>query len=274
VVETDTSPLAGKRVVITRAALQSADLSDKLRGCGAIPVLLPLVKFAPPEDYAPLDAALLQWKRFNWVMFTSAYAMQAVTARAARFGRNLAKAGAPPNVAVVGPATREKAERAGFSVAYTARTHVGVALAEELGERLKKRRVLLPRSDRANPDLPSALRRMGAEVTEVVAYRTVRPSDGDQDLVARVAKGDADAILFFSPSAVHTFIELVGRERLNALQARTVMASIGPVTAAALRKAGIQRIVVPAEATADAVVGALESHFATSKRFSAGAKPA
>lgn len=272
--DTDTSPLAGKRVVITRAALQSADLYDKLRGCGAIPVLLPLVWFAPPEDYAPLDAALLQWKRFNWVMFTSAHAVQAVTARAGRFGRNLAKAGAPPNVAVVGPATREKAEKAGFSVAYTARTHVGVALAEEFGERLKKRRVLLPRSDRASPDLPSALRRMGAEVTEVVAYRTQRPSDGDQDLVARVARGDADAILFFSPSAVHTFIELVGRERLNALQARTVMASIGPVTAAALRKAGIQRIVAPAEATADAVVGALESHFATSKRFSARAKPA
>lgn len=257
------SPLAGKRVVITRAALQSSELYDRLKGCGAVPVLLPLIEFAPPQDYAPLDTALLKWKQFDWVIFTSAYAVQAVMVRAIRFGRNLSKGGAPPRVAVVGPATRDKAEKAGFSVEHTAQTHLGVALAEELGAaRLRKQRILLPRSDRANPDLPAALRKLGAEVTEIVAYRTLRPSDADQQGVARVARGEADAILFFSPSAVHTFVELVGRERVAALQNRIAMASIGPVTAKALREAGVQRIVTPAEASAEAVVQALENCFA------------
>lgn len=260
--EVGRSPLAGRRVVITRAALQSSELYQKLSSIGAVPILLPLVSFAPPENYTEMDAALLKWRTFDWVMFTSAYGVQAVVARSARFGRNLAKGGAPPYVAVVGPATKQKAEKAGFFVEHMATSHVGIALAEELADRLRGTRVLLPRSDRANPDLPTALQRLGAEVTEIIAYRTIRPSDADQERIARVAKGEADAILFFSPSAVQSFIDLVGRERLSALQNRVAMTAIGPVTAKALREASVQRIVMAAEATASAVVQALEGCFA------------
>ena len=261
-VELSRSPLAGKRVVITRAALQSSELFDKLKHRGAIPVVLPLITFAPPDDYAPLDSALRRWKQFDWVIFTSAFAVQEVVLRAVRFGRNLAKGGAPPDIAVVGPATKEKAEKAGFVVEHQAQTHLGVALAQELGERVRNKSVLLPRSDRANPDLPSALRDLRADVTEVTAYKTLRPTEADKEAIGRIAKGEADAVLFFSPSAVHTFIDLVGRERVKTLQAKMAMASIGPVTAAALRDAGVHRIITASEATSDAVVTALEGCFA------------
>ena len=259
--EAPASPLAGKRIVITRAAPQSSELFEKLSSSGAIPILLPLVSFAAPENYAPLDAALLQWSRFDWAMFTSAVAVQAVIARAARLGCALAKV-SPPQIAVVGPATQAKAEEAGFAVDHTAQTHVGVALAEELGKRLNGKRVLLPRSDRANPDLPDALKKLGAEVTQVVAYRTLRPTDADKEKLAGVARGEADAILFFSPSAVHNFVELSGRKQLSTLQDRVAMAAIGPVTANALRELGVHRIVLAPEPSASAVVDALESRFA------------
>jgi uroporphyrinogen-III synthase len=262
VAESSTSPLAGKRVVITRAALESSELLERLSGFGAIPIFLPLISFAAPESYAPLDTALLEWSRFDWVMFTSAYAVQALITRAARQGRSVTKNAATPRIAVVGPATKDKAEKAGFFVHHMARTHLGVALAEELGDSLRGKRVLLPRSDRANPDLPSALRKFGAQVTEVVAYRTVRPTDADQEKLAGVARGEADAILFFSPSAVHSFVELSGRKQLSILQDRVAMAAIGPVTARALREFGVHRIVLASEPSAAAVVQALESRFA------------
>ena len=262
--EASASPLAGKRIVITRAALQSSELFEKLSESGAIPILLPLVTFAAPESYVPLDSALFQWSRFDWVMFTSAFAVQAVMGRASRQGRTLTKNAPPPHIAVVGPATREKAEKLGFCVEHTAQTHVGVALAEELRDRLSGKRVLLPRSDRASPDLPSALRKLGANITEVIAYRTLRPTDADQEKLARVARGEADAILFFSPSAVHNFVELSGRKQLNILQHRVAMAAIGPVTAGALREVGVHRIVLAQEPSASAVLKALESRFAKS----------
>jgi uroporphyrinogen III methyltransferase/synthase len=263
VAELPQSPLAGKRIVITRAALQSSELFDKLSGSGAIPILLPLISFAPPHDYAPLDAALSQWNRLDWVMFTSAFAVQAVVARAARLRRNLAAGAPPPYIAVVGPATRDKASQAGFAVEHIAQTHVGVALANELGKRVRGKRVLLPRSNRANPDLPLALAKNGAQVTEIVAYRTLRPIDADREQLARVTRGEADAILFFSPSAVHSFLELSGKKQLSILQDRIAIAAIGPVTARALRDAGVHRIVLAPEPTASAVVTALASRFAT-----------
>src|SRR5260370_17837778 len=148
---------------------------------GAIPVLLPLISFAAPESYATLDAEVVEWSRCDWVMFTSAYAVQAVMGRAARQGRILTKNAPTPRIGVVGPVTKDKAEKAGFSVHHMARTHLGVALAEELVGSLRGKRVLLPRSDRANPDLPSALRKLGAHATEATPYRPVRPRDPDQE---------------------------------------------------------------------------------------------
>ena len=267
------SPLAGKRVVITRTVQQSSELFEKLTCRAAVPILLPLVSFAPPEDYAPLDTALFQWERFDWVLFTSANAVQAVVARSTALSRNLHKAGKSAAVAVVGPGTKGEAERGGFSIDYVAKTHLGVALAEELGARLREKNVFLPHSDRANPDLPKALRLLGAKLIDVVAYRTLPPADVDRDRVARVLTGEADALLFFSPSAVHNFIDLVGCQKLRDLQNNVAVAAVGPVTAAALRDAGVQRIVMAADTTAAAVVDSLEEHFAASnRRFTAGAK--
>ena len=261
-------------MVITRAVLQSSELHEKLTSSGAIPILLPLISFAPPDDFEAVDAALLEWKRFDWVIFTSAYGVQSVISRAATLSRDLVGGGSPPSIAVVGPATKEKAEREGFSVHHAARTHLGIALAKELGNLVRGRHVLLPRSDRANPDLPATLQRLGAKVTEVIAYRTVRPSDADQDRLARVAKGEVDAMLFFSPSAVHSFVELAGSEALTHLQNRVAIAAIGPVTAAALREIGVQRVVQAQEATPGAVIAALERYFASAEELKAGVRRA
>lgn len=274
-VEAAASPLAGKRVVITRAALQSSELFETLSSRGAIPISLPLVSFAVPQDYAPIDAALLQWDQFDWVIFTSANAVQAVVTRSKTLGRDLNQARKSPRIAVVGPATRDGAQKSGFSVDHAAKTHLGIALAQELGPRLRDKSVFLPRSDRANPDLPAALRRLGAKVTEVAAYRTVRPTATDQQRVARIVQSEADAVLFFSPSAVHNLTELLGRDLLGRLQHRVALAAIGPVTAGALGELGVQRMLMAADTTTAAVVHALEQHFAGSeKRSAAGVKPA
>jgi uroporphyrinogen III methyltransferase/synthase len=108
-----------------------------------------------------------------------------------------------------------------------------------------------------------ALAKNGAQVTEVIAYRTLRPVDADQERLARVSRGEADAILFFSPSAVHSFLELAGKKQLSILQDRMAITAIGPVTARALHEAGVRRILEATEPTAAAVLNALESRFAT-----------
>jgi uroporphyrinogen-III synthase len=263
------SPLAGKIVIVTRAEAQSTEICAELKGRGATARLLPLISFAPPESYEELDATLRGIESFDWVLFTSANAVQALERRGEQLGLHLDTAANLPRAAAVGPATSDAAEAAGFSVEYVATDHSGAGLARELGAELRDKKVLLPRSDRANPELPDALRRSGAVVTEVVAYRNLPPSTTDRGKVQESVSGGVDAILFYSPSAVQNFVELLGRQRLGTLQGRVVMVAIGHATSAALSSAGIQRIARAADTTTKAVVEALEGHLARTKRRSA-----
>jgi len=275
VAEASPSPLDGRRIVITRSAAQSVMLAKELSARGAIPVVLPLVSFADPEDFAPFDRAIAEIQQFDWIVLTSAQAVRAVVKRGEELGRSLIRSGSKLRIASVGPVTAEAARQAGLPVEYVAETHTGAALAEELGDRLQGARVFLPRSDRANPDLPAALKRSGAQVTEVIAYRTLKPTDVDQRNLRQMAEGAADAVLFFSPSAVQHFADLFGGEQLRALQDKLAITAVGPVTANVLRQAGVGRTVLAGDTTAAAVVNALEKHFAgTVKRAPAGTKRA
>jgi uroporphyrinogen III methyltransferase / synthase len=267
------SSLAGKRIVITRAAAQGELLAKELSARGAIPVVIPLVSFSEPEDLAPLDRAIAEIEQFDWLILTSAQAVRAVAQRAAGLQRPPVRADNRLQVACVGPVTAEAARKANFAVEYVAATHNGVALANELGSRLHRAKLLLPRSDCANPDLPAALKRYGAQVTEVIAYRTLRPAEANQNGLQEICAGDAHAVLFFSPSAVQYFVELVGAERLQLFQDKLAITAVGPVTAHSLREAGVQRAVVAADTTAASVIEALENHFASAtKAAPAGVK--
>ncbi|PYT46630.1 MAG: hypothetical protein DMG47_03580 [Acidobacteria bacterium] len=89
----------------------------------------------------------------------------------------------------------------------------------------------------------------------------------------QIAEGDTDAVLFFSPSAVQHFGELLGSQQLRALQDKLAITAVGPVTANALREAGVRRLVISTDTTAASVIEALEEHFAgTVKQASTGAK--
>ncbi|MDP9337705.1 MAG: uroporphyrinogen-III synthase [Acidobacteriota bacterium] len=267
--KTALSTLAAKRVVITRAPRQSVELIEKLTTLGAIPDSLPLVAFAAPEDYGPMDAALHQLETFDWIIFTSENAVRAVVKRAGLRGNLRNVAGRRSRAAAVGPATAAAAERAGFFIDYQAQTHSGAALAHELRERLRGQTVFLPRSDRANPDLPRLLKEYGAYVTEAIAYRTVVPVNLDREKVAQIVNGEADAILFFSPTAVEHFAGLVGETVMRQLQHQLAITAVGPITAHALKQSGVHKSVVAGDTTVDAVIAALAMRFASAMKVSA-----
>src|SRR5256885_3533836 len=124
-------------------------LAKELSARGAIPVVLPLVSFADPEDFAPFDRAIAEIQQFDWIILTSAQAVRAVVKRGEELERSLMRSGSKLRIASVGPVTAEAARQAGFPVEHVAETHTGAALAEELGDRLQGARVFLPRSDRA-----------------------------------------------------------------------------------------------------------------------------
>jgi uroporphyrinogen III methyltransferase / synthase len=266
--------LAGKRVVITRAAEQSETLVKALQEQGAVPVVLPMVAFAPPDDWRALDHAIRKIESYDWLFLTSQNALRALQERSESLGIPLAETAGKLKIAAVGPATARAAEHVGLQVEYVAVKHQGTAMAEELAGRVRGKSVLLPRSDRANPDLVARLKELGAVVEEVVAYKTVPPDEANVARSKHALSSGADAVLFFSPSAVHHLQEILRPEEFAELSRRTLFAAIGPVTEKALREAKVERVAMARDTTVGAVIEVLREHFSAGRvNWPAGANP-
>jgi uroporphyrinogen III methyltransferase/synthase len=232
-------PLAGKRIVLTRAPEQAREWVRALEQMGAEVVLLPTVAFAPPEDWRSLDEELQRLDCFDAVLFLSKNAVRYVLDRCAQLGIKFEMFPSPKRViAAVGPGTAGALAARGLRVDYVAKGRTGEALAGELRQSLRGRKVLLPRSDRGDDRLVHSLRVAGAEVTAVIAYRTTAPETLDPAILSRIRRADVDAIVFASPSAYHNLADALGTAEAAALSTRVQFVAIGPTTARAIRESG------------------------------------
>jgi uroporphyrinogen-III synthase len=230
------APLAGQRVVVTRALHQAGELSAALAALGAEVALLPLLEIVPPRDGRALERAASELPLYDWLVFTSANAVEAFLP--------LAGGALPARLAVaaVGPATA--AALAGWEI--EPRLVAGQSDAEGLVAALaphvtRRRRVLLPQAADARPALMEGLMAAGAEAVTVTAYEKRRPAEAESRARELFAHGPLGWVTFTSPRIVGEFwkvlelLELVGDPPLESLRA----ASIGPVTSAELHRRGI-----------------------------------
>lgn len=229
-------PLAGRRVLVTRALQQAGKFSDGLRALGAEPVEVPVLEIVAPESYAPLDDAIQHLDRYDWLILTSSNTLQAVSARGVRFGVNPANAEGL-KVAAVGSATAEAARHYGFHVAVVPEAYVAESLVSAVGDLAHGKRVLLPRAAVARDVIPDALRVAGALVDVVEAYRNVMPNAAPEQLRQAVADG-LDAATFTSSSSVTHLAEAARAAGIAWPLAGVPAVSIGPITSQTLRELG------------------------------------
>lgn len=234
-------PLFGRRVVITRPAHQTHALARTLGELGAEVIPLPAIATVPPADgYRALDGAAARVGTYDWVVFTSANAVEPFLSRVGDMRRL-----AGVRLAAIGPATAGAVTGWRVGVDLVAPTHVAESLVEVFPE--GPGRVLLPRAAVARDVLPRGLAAKGWEVDVVEAYRTV-PAPAEPSAV-EAARG-ADAICFTSSSTVTAHLG-AGRP------VPPVVVCIGPVTAATARDAGLEVTAVAEPHTAEGIVTAL-----------------
>lgn len=257
-------PLFGKRVLVTRTEEQAGEMLAALREAGATPVLAPMLRLAPPESWAEVDAALDRIESYDVLLVTSANAVRRLAERAADRGRPLSKFAG--RVVCVGPQSAEATVRQGLPVhAIPAESFDAEGLLEALSReqgpadgplRAAGRHFLLPHGDLARDTLPEGLRAAGARVEAVCVYRTLPPETDATALRERLLRGELDVLTFTSPSTARHFAALLDAEALEAAR-RCLVAAIGPVTAEALRVVGLAPDLVPERAGARELVAAV-----------------
>jgi uroporphyrinogen III methyltransferase/synthase len=261
----DERPLFGKKIVVTRSREQAGDLVDLLESLGAEPIEAPMIRVEAPDDYGPLDKAAAEAGTYDWIIFTSANGVDFFMRRLLAGSGDVRDLKGVRLVAI-GPATAERLARHGLRVDLEPAESRAEAICDalrELGD-IRGKRFLLPRADIAREVLPDELRKSGADVTEVIAYRTVLAEierEGDPDIYRMLLEKRVDVVTFTSASTVKNFVQIFGVEQAPDLLNATKVASIGPVTAEAAEQYGIKTAIMPKEYTIPALVQAIVDHF-------------
>jgi len=261
-------PLAGKRIVITRAAEQAPTFFRALNEKGADVTVLPCIDFVPPEDWSALDSAFSRLTQFDWIAFTSQNAVRFFSQRAREL--NLAPLdlrAAGPKIAALGAATAEVARKEGLPPDFDATpARSGSEFVAAFAPLARGTNILLPTSDQAGDRIAEALRAVAGNITSVVAYRTCMPESLDGDALGRIRREGADLIFFGSPSAFRNFVEMVGKDTLDCLMKSSGFGAIGPTTARAIRDAGVQVNFEAPQPNTDDVIQAMTRYFALGNR--------
>jgi uroporphyrinogen-III synthase len=232
-------PLAGRRILVTRARHQAQALAARLRRLGASVMAIPSIELRPPRSFRPLDSALRRIDRYDWLILTSVNGVTALFPRLRKLGlsrRHLQHL----RVAAIGPATKAEVERRGLRVHVMPAEYVAESVVRSLRRRVKGKRVLLVRAKVARDILPKALRRAGAKVDVVEAYQTVAPPQSRRLLRNVLRDRRPHWVTFTSSSTARNFALLVGAGRVRTALKGVRVASIGPVTTRTLRTLGLR----------------------------------
>lgn len=257
--------LKGRCVLVTRALHQAAALAGPLAALGAEVLVAPVIATVDPTDWSEADAAIEALRGYDWVVFTSANAVDRFFGRMESRGVSADRL-AETKIAAVGPATDRRLRELGITPDLVPADHRAEGLLEAFrgmgaGEGW---RVLIPRAEQAREILPDSLREAGVEVDVVTVYRTV-PAEPDHSVVERLRAGEVDVVTFTSPSTARHFLawaEAVGLDAGGVMQ-RIAAASIGPVTTEALRQLGYDVPIEAAHSTAAGLTEAIVAHFAS-----------
>ncbi len=254
-------PLAGKRILITRAKSQSAGFAADLKGLGAEVIEFPTIEIVPPLRWDALDGYVDQLPSYDWIIFTSANGVKFFWQRLKERKKDPSL---PPflKVCAIGPATAKELKDKKVRVEYIPEEYVAEAILKGFAKKsVHGMRILLARAKVARDVLPKGLRQMGAKVDVVEVYRTIKPRGGARKLRRLFSDGRIDLITFTSSSTVNHFADLLKKEDVASVLKDTVIACIGPITTGTAKELGLKVRIQPKEFTIPALTKAIVEYF-------------
>ncbi|NQU25011.1 MAG: uroporphyrinogen-III C-methyltransferase [Candidatus Nealsonbacteria bacterium] len=246
-------PLYGTRILVAGAPTTSDKLHEQLCALGAGVLVQPAIRIIDPPDWAPLDAAIDRLGGYDWAVFSSSNGVDYLFRRLFARGGDARQLGGV-KLAAVGPATAERLRHYHVQADLVPEQFNAESLARALEGEAAGRRFLLPGADRGRQVLAKSLRAAGAEVDRVVAYGSVDVETPSPEVTAALESGEIGWVIVTSPATARSLAHLYG-EALSSAQ----LASISPLTSAALRDLGYAPAAEASPHTVEGIVDAILS---------------
>jgi uroporphyrinogen III methyltransferase/synthase len=244
-------PLFGVRVLVTRPRHQAASLAEPLAELGAGVYFQPAIELSDPADWRPVDRALQQLDRYDWLVFSSANGVSSLLDRLWNTQGDLRRL-ARVRLAAMGPGTAEELTRYRLRADLVPDQYRAEALAEALAREASGQRFLLARASRGREVLAESLVRAGGEVEQVVVYQSRDADRPEPEIAALLAAGQIDWITVTSSAIAQSLVRLFGDDLRKAR-----LASISPVTSGTIRRTGHSPTVEASQYTMAGLVEAI-----------------
>ena len=249
------SELYNKRVLVTRPRKDYKHFAQLLSKYGAEPVPFPVIKIAPVSDSQIPQKAFEELGHFDWLVFTSANGVKMLD-------RYAPKLTLPPllKVAAVGPKTAEAIQKRGWQADVVPERYVAKAILQGLGN-ISGKRILLARGNLSDQEFPAEMRALGADVTDLVVYRTDRANPDPKSY--QQFRRSVDVITFTSASAVFSFVSIIKDAGMDIFQlpGNPIFAYIGPITSKAAQDNNLPLNVIAQQHTLEGLVDALIQYY-------------
>jgi len=254
-------PLFGKTIVVTRAKGQAPSLIDLLEHAGAEVIPFPTIEITPLGNFRLMDKKINNLKEYDYLVFTSANGVRSFISRMQKLHKDLRRLHGI-KIATLGEMTAQVLREHLLHPEIIPNTFTSKHLANEFKkEDIKRKKVLLIRSELSSDELPRQLRMGGAKVDEVSAY-TVQESQVDSKKFVRLFKNrGVDLITFTSPSTFNNFIALMKGEPIAKLLKGVKVAAIGPITKNEITKYRIRVSITASQHTVPDLVDAIISYY-------------
>jgi uroporphyrinogen III methyltransferase/synthase len=231
-------------------------LSKNLAQLGADIIELPTIRIEPPKDLKAFGQLVMDCHTYDWIVFTSPNGVDHFFEMFYKLYSDARSIGGA-KIAAIGPGTADKIKSFHLAVDLLPEEFVAEGLIKAFKkESVENLTMLWIRAEETREVISKELSAMGAIVDEAIAYRTV-PEDQNHDAILRFKEEGADVITFTSASTVEHFLNL----KLP-LPAGLKIASIGPVTSKAIKKAGLHIDIEAKDSTIPGLVAAIEKHYA------------
>jgi uroporphyrinogen III methyltransferase / synthase len=256
-------PLFGRKIIVTRAREQASQFLAGLTELGAECIEFPAIKIVPPRSWDGMDKAIQNLENYRWLIFTSMNGVDYFFRRLYELGKDV-RSIRDAKVAAIGPKTAEAVKGHGINSDIVPDEYRAEAVIEAFKDHeLQHVNILIPRAQEAREILPEELRKMGARVDVVEAYRTIMPEEDADKLSAMIEKGEIDMATFTSSSTVLNFLNMFKDKKESMLQAmkNVAVACIGPITAKTAEENGLNVTISPEDYTIEALTSAIVLYY-------------
>ncbi len=250
----ESRPLFGTTILVPGTPLTSVKLRDHLSAQGANVVLSPAIRIDAPEEWSALDDSLDRIQDFDWLVFSSANGVDFLLQRLHERGGDARRLGGI-KLAAIGPGTAERLSGYHLNTDLVPDTYTAEGLAEALAPFAAGGRFLLARASQGRDILAQRLHGAGAEVTQVVVYASAGVTEADSRITDALGRSEIDWVSVASSETARSLHRLYGQALGNAR-----LASISPVTTAALRELGYEPVVEATAHTIKGIADAIVSH--------------